>query len=149
MPGRPRARQARQYENPVKWRWHSNLLHDGGEKWLRVEESTEPDRRRQLEVRYPRLEFSDSEQQIRIPRRQAVHRRVSSLQPRVWNCVQVQSVSQNLHVGSDCQLALKITASRLNDQCKTHQHFFCSSKFQDKINGGYRGSEKLQKGVIS
>ena len=34
-----------------------NLLHDGGEERLRVEESGEPDGGRQLEVPGPRLQF--------------------------------------------------------------------------------------------
>ena len=107
------------YETEGRWQrtdnLQRNLLHDGGEEGLRVEESSEPDGRRQLKVRYPRLEFAHPQQQVRVPGRQAVHGRVGALQPRVWNGVQVQSVTQYLHVSRDRQLSLCITATHLTD----------------------------------
>jgi len=88
-----------------------NLLHDGGEEGLRVEEAGEPDGGRQLEVAGPTLQFLDSLQHVGVPLRQAVQRRVGALRPALGNHVHEQRVAERLHRRRDGQLALAAAAS--------------------------------------
>ncbi len=57
-------------------------LHDGRQEGLRVEEAAQPHRRGQAEVRRPRLELLDAEDEVCVPARQPVEGGVGPLGPR-------------------------------------------------------------------
>lgn len=82
-------------------------LHDGGEEGLRVEESCEPDHRRQTEVCGPRFQLLDPGQKVCEPQGQTGHGRVGSLGPLFRNRVQEDGVLKTLHVRGHSQLPLK------------------------------------------
>lgn len=71
----------------------SHLLHDGCEEGLWVEESSEPDSSRKLEVRWPGLQLLHSQQKISIPCSQTIQGWISLLVPALWDKVHEESIS--------------------------------------------------------
>ena len=81
-------------------------LHDGGEERLWVEEPSQPDAGRHVEVAHPVLQVADAEEEVYVPDGEPTEGGVGSLGPGVGDLVQEEGVLETLHVSRDGQLSL-------------------------------------------
>ena len=93
------ALQAHAVQRPLVLASHG--LHDGRQEGLGVEEPGQPDAHGHVEVRDPVLKVSYPEEEVSVPRREAVHGGVGSLCPAVGNVVEEEGVLKVLHFGCD------------------------------------------------
>ena len=87
----------------------SHGLHDSREEGLRVEEASQPDGCRHLEVSSPILELLDPQQEVCKPVGEVGEGGVGLCSPLGWNLVQKESILQVLHVSTDGQFTLQST----------------------------------------
>ena len=75
----------------------SHGLHDGCQEGLGVEEPSQPDASRHAEIRDPAIQFADAEQQVGVPRGEAIEGRVGTAGPRVWHFIEEESILKLFH----------------------------------------------------
>ena len=78
----------------VKWPLilSSHRLHDGSQEGLGIEEPSQPNASRHVEVRDPTFKLSDPKQEVSKPGRKTRQRWVSSFSPRAWHLVQEKRI---------------------------------------------------------